>query len=90
MKTALKAPPRRIYNSASVPQKDCIFCKIVAGKLPSYRVYEDERHVAFLNDFVDLDLAFPAPGTGETNVSVLHLGAATNAPARFYRVRLVP
>jgi histidine triad (HIT) family protein len=49
MKTAVKAPPKRIYNSASVPQEECIFCKIVAGKLPSYRVYEDERHVAFLD-----------------------------------------
>ena len=45
----MKAPPKRIYNSASVPQEECIFCKIVAEKLPSYRVYEDERHVAFLD-----------------------------------------
>jgi histidine triad (HIT) family protein len=45
----LKTLPRRIYNSASVPEKDCVFCKIVAGKLPSYRVYEDDRHVAFLD-----------------------------------------
>jgi len=42
------------------------------------------------NDFVDLNPAIVAPGTGETTVSVLHLGGATNAPARFYRVRLVP
>jgi histidine triad (HIT) family protein len=49
MKRALKNPPKRIYNSASVPEKDCVFCKIVAGKLPSYRVYEDDRHVAFLD-----------------------------------------
>ncbi len=26
---------------------DCIFCKIVAGDIPSKRVYEDERVVAF-------------------------------------------
>jgi histidine triad (HIT) family protein len=45
----LKTPPKRIYNSASVPQDECVFCKIVKGKLPSYRVYEDERHVAFLD-----------------------------------------
>jgi histidine triad (HIT) family protein len=45
----LNTPPRRIYNSASVPEEDCIFCKIIAGKLPSYRVYEDDRHVAFLD-----------------------------------------
>ncbi len=45
----MKSPPKRIYNSASVPQEQCVFCKIVAGKLPSYRVYEDDKHVAFLD-----------------------------------------
>jgi histidine triad (HIT) family protein len=45
----LKAPPKKIYNSASVPQRDCIFCKIVAGRLPSHKVYEDDKHVAFLD-----------------------------------------
>lgn len=28
---------------------DCVFCKIVAGDLPSHTVYEDDRFVAFLN-----------------------------------------
>ena len=28
---------------------DCIFCKIASGELPSYKVYEDERVVAFLD-----------------------------------------
>ncbi|OGG86380.1 hypothetical protein A3I47_00745 [Candidatus Kaiserbacteria bacterium RIFCSPLOWO2_02_FULL_59_19] len=28
---------------------DCIFCKIVAGEIPSFKVYEDERIVAFLD-----------------------------------------
>ncbi len=45
----MKTPPKRIYNSASVPEEECVFCKIVRGKLPSYRVYEDARHVAFLD-----------------------------------------
>jgi histidine triad (HIT) family protein len=27
--------------------KDCIFCKIVSGEIPSDQVYEDERCVAF-------------------------------------------
>lgn len=27
----------------------CIFCKIIAGSIPSHRVYEDERVVAFLD-----------------------------------------
>ncbi|MBV9159790.1 MAG: HIT family protein [Candidatus Kaiserbacteria bacterium] len=28
---------------------DCIFCKIVAGELPSHKVYENERVLAFLD-----------------------------------------
>jgi len=28
---------------------DCIFCKIVRGELPSYKVYEDEHTMAFLD-----------------------------------------
>lgn len=28
---------------------DCIFCKIIAGELPSHRVYEDEKVFAFLD-----------------------------------------
>ncbi len=27
----------------------CIFCKIVAGEIPSYKVYEDENTFAFLD-----------------------------------------
>ena len=29
--------------------KDCIFCKIVKGEIPSYKVYEDENVYAFLD-----------------------------------------
>jgi histidine triad (HIT) family protein len=29
--------------------KDCIFCKIVEGKSPSYKILEDEEHLAFLD-----------------------------------------
>ncbi len=28
---------------------DCIFCKIVKGEVPSFKVYEDERTYAFLD-----------------------------------------
>ncbi len=27
--------------------EDCIFCRIVAGQIPSFRVYEDDRVIAF-------------------------------------------
>ena len=29
--------------------KDCIFCKIVEGEIPSYKIYEDEHTYAFLD-----------------------------------------
>ncbi len=32
-----------MYNS------NCIFCKIVKGEIPSYKIYEDEKVVAFLD-----------------------------------------
>jgi histidine triad (HIT) family protein len=28
---------------------DCIFCKIIRGELPSYKVYEDDTTLAFLD-----------------------------------------
>ncbi len=28
---------------------DCIFCRIIAGEIPSYKVYEDENVLAFLD-----------------------------------------
>ncbi len=28
---------------------DCIFCKIIAGEIPSHKVYEDDKVIAFLD-----------------------------------------
>ncbi len=28
---------------------DCIFCKIIAGDIPSYKIYEDDKVVAFFD-----------------------------------------
>ena len=28
---------------------ECVFCKIINGKLPSYKIYEDQKYLAFLN-----------------------------------------
>ena len=30
---------------------ECIFCKIVTGNTPSYKVWEDKKHLAFLSIF---------------------------------------
>lgn len=31
--------------------EDCIFCKIVTGEIPVYKVYEDENVLAFLDNY---------------------------------------
>jgi histidine triad (HIT) family protein len=30
-------------------EEKCVFCAIISGKLPSYKIYEDGEHVAFLD-----------------------------------------
>lgn len=30
-------------------ESDCIFCKIVAGEIPSFKIYEDEHTLAFMD-----------------------------------------
>jgi len=30
-------------------EPNCIFCKIVAGDIPAYKIYEDEHFLAFLD-----------------------------------------
>jgi histidine triad (HIT) family protein len=32
-------------------RKDCIFCKIVKGEIPSAKVWEDKKHIAILDVF---------------------------------------
>ena len=34
-------------NKGGSPLSDCLFCKIVAGEIPSNKVYEDEQCFAF-------------------------------------------
>lgn len=44
---AIVAPETRAYNRRM--ETGCLFCKIVAGELPSFKVYEDEHTLAFLD-----------------------------------------
>jgi histidine triad (HIT) family protein len=32
-----------------MPENNCIFCKIITGEIPSYKVYEDDSVIAFLD-----------------------------------------
>ncbi|MDG6906536.1 MAG: HIT family protein [Nitrososphaerota archaeon] len=39
----------KIKNSKSVPPEQCVFCNIVARKLPSAIVFEDDKYIAFMD-----------------------------------------
>ena len=65
---------------------DCIFCKIVAGEIPCFKLYEDERTLAFM-DINPLNpghaLAIPkahAPTVFE--IGEVDLGATLNTARR--------
>ena len=36
-------------RDSALDRSDCIFCKIIAGEIPSRRIYDDEHAVAFLD-----------------------------------------
>lgn len=36
-------------------KEDCIFCKIANGELPCHKIWEDEKHLAFLSIFPNTD-----------------------------------
>jgi diadenosine tetraphosphate (Ap4A) HIT family hydrolase len=33
---------------------NCMFCKIAAGEVPCYKIYEDKEHIAFLDIFPNI------------------------------------
>ncbi len=34
--------------------ENCIFCKIVAGEAPSFKIYEDEKYIAILDKYPNI------------------------------------
>lgn len=35
--------------------ENCVFCKIVAGEIPCYKIWEDEKHLSFLSLWPNTD-----------------------------------
>jgi histidine triad (HIT) family protein len=49
MKTAAEFPPDVQPKFLTVFREDCLFCKIVRGIVPSFKVFEDDLCLAFLD-----------------------------------------
>lgn len=57
-------------------ETSCIFCRIVAGEIPSYKVYEDEHTLAFLDIHpVAKGHTLVAPKTHATNIFDIEAGS---------------
>ncbi len=41
----------KLPSSLEASPESCVFCKIVAGTQPSFKVYEDSTYIAFLDAF---------------------------------------
>ena len=46
----MRSQPRGVPMS----KNNCVFCKIVAGQIPCYKIYEDKEHIAFLDIFPNI------------------------------------
>ena len=68
---------------------DCIFCRIIGGALPSYKIYEDEKTYAFLDiagDFEGHTLVVPkAHCTDLRDCGAEDLAAVTAAAQKIAR-----
>ncbi|MGC9059077.1 MAG: hypothetical protein ACP5H3_01565 [Candidatus Aenigmatarchaeota archaeon] len=60
--------------------KSCIFCKIVKDELPSYKVYEDESQLAFLDILFTNKLA--SISYKKRIIRAIHL----NCQIKFYQI----
>ncbi len=70
---------------------NCIFCSIVAGNIPCYKVYEDEHVLAFLDiscDYMGHTLVVPKTHCvnmlDATPETLLHVNMAVQAISRHY------
>lgn len=44
------APTRALFKMAATTDANCIFCKIIAGQIPSLKLYDSDKTYAFLGE----------------------------------------
>jgi hypothetical protein len=61
----------------------------IAGRSNFVQVTVGDAGGGFSNNFADITSPMIVPGLGPVTANYLDIGGATNAPSRFYRIRLV-
>ena len=70
--------------------QDCIFCKIIAGEIPSKKVFEDELVLAFhdINPMAPVHVIIVPKAEGDNHINSAHGVSANNSKyiARIFEV----
>ena len=62
----------------------------VGGRSYIVQTNAPQANGSYTTNFTDLSIAVVFPGTSLGTINFLDIGGATNTPARYYRVRLIP
>lgn len=69
---------------------NCLFCKIIAGQIPSTKVYEDDRVVAFLVIAKKIGKAILASGLAEGFNIGVNAGKAAGQSVDHTHIHVMP
>ncbi len=84
------APELRITDIRTVANDVRLTWNTIAGKTNVVQVTPGASDGSYTNNFTDLSSNIVVSGVGQVSTNWLDVGGATNSPARYYRVRLVP
>jgi hypothetical protein len=85
-----RASSVRITSVARRTNDMVISWRTVGGRTNVLQVANGDASGSLTDNFVNILPLIAVTGIGETTTNQVDVGGATNAPARFYRVRLVP
>lgn len=90
MQATVPKPSANIVSIAQETNDIRLVWTTTAGKTNVVQATAGLADGSYTNNFADISLPLIVSGNGQVTTNYLDLGAATNLPARYYRVRLVP
>jgi T5SS/PEP-CTERM-associated repeat protein len=88
--TVVNASYFRVVNAARQTNDINLTWTTVGGRDYVVQTNAPEPNGSYTTNFTDLSIAVTIPGASLGTTNYLDVGGATNVPARYYRVRLVP
>jgi uncharacterized repeat protein (TIGR01451 family) len=80
----------RIIGIAQEGDDVCITWTTAGGRTNTVQATAGDADGGYTTNFVDLSGLIIILGSGDTTTNYVDIGGATNAPSRYYRIRLVP